>query len=117
MSAMIGVSEDTKPQVRFILPVSYKQEGAWTIATCDQLDVASQGKTHAEAHASIIEAVSLFLETCYEMGTLGEVLRELGFSQMQPPSGNKASPQETIEVPMELVAHAQTKTRKTHAAC
>jgi predicted RNase H-like HicB family nuclease len=118
MPAIVGVStRDAKPQVKFLLPVQYKQDGEWVVVLCPTLDVASQGRTHKAAHAAIIEAVSLFLETCFEMGTLGEVLRNQGFTQMQPPSGGRArAQQEMIEVPMELVAHAQTRADRPRAA-
>ncbi|MFT3790387.1 MAG: hypothetical protein QM741_04770 [Rudaea sp.] len=117
MSAIVGVSKDATPQVKFVLPVSYKHDGDWIIATCDALDVVSQGKSQKEAHAAIVEAVSLFLETCYEMGTLGEVLRQLGFHQMQPQSSHSGESHEVIEVPMELVANVQNGRHKSYAAC
>lgn len=94
---MVGVSNNASPQVRFVLPVSYKKDREWIIAKCDVLDVASQGKNQRSAHAAIIEAVSLFLETCYEIGSLGEVLRDLGFAQMQPPRGKKSAGHDVIE--------------------
>ena len=117
MPAIVGVSKDATPQVKFVLPVSYKRDGDWFIATCEALDVVSQGKSQKEAHAAIIEAVSLFLETCYEMGTLGDVLRQLGFNQMQPQRDRVGKSHDVIEVPMELVANAQTGRHKSYAAC
>jgi predicted RNase H-like HicB family nuclease len=112
MSAIVGVS----PRLLFRLPVTFKRTGDQVVAICEALDVASQGRTQAAAKAAIIEAVSLFLETCFEMGTLDDVLRERGFTQMQP-SSHSGRDQEMIEVPMELVANAKANTRKLRPAC
>lgn len=49
------------------------------IAHCPIFDVSSQGDTKEEAKENIIDAVTGFIITCYEMGTLSEVLRSSGF--------------------------------------
>lgn len=38
------------------------QEGAWFVAQCLEVDVASQGATEAEALASLSEALELYFE-------------------------------------------------------
>lgn len=38
------------------------QEGNWFVAQCLEIDLASQGRTEAEALANIQEAIELFLE-------------------------------------------------------
>lgn len=43
---------------------------------CPVFDLWSQGDTIAEAKKNIAEAVVLFMETCYEQGTLNRVLLE-----------------------------------------
>jgi predicted RNase H-like HicB family nuclease len=40
------------------------------VAVCPELNVSSFGETPEEALSSLQEAVSLFLETCQDMGTL-----------------------------------------------
>jgi predicted RNase H-like HicB family nuclease len=60
-------------------PVDIYQDGSVFVAKCTRFDVITQGDTFKEAHANLIEALTLFIETCYEMGTLEEVLREAGF--------------------------------------
>ena len=40
-----------------------EHEGAWYVALCPELDVASQGHTVAEALANLREAVQLYLES------------------------------------------------------
>ena len=42
--------------------VSIKKEDKWFVAHCVELDVASQGRTVAEAQKNIKEAVQLYLE-------------------------------------------------------
>ncbi|MBF0138588.1 MAG: type II toxin-antitoxin system HicB family antitoxin [Magnetococcales bacterium] len=64
--------------------VCIKKEDEWFVATCPLLDVASQGRTEAEALMNIEEAVRLFLETCSEMGTLDQVMHEAGIGNFQP---------------------------------
>ncbi len=85
------------------LPVEYKQEGDWTIASCPVLDVHSQGRSEEEAKRNIVEALQLFIESCFERGTLDDVLKEAGFSpadkvEKMPQNGH------TVDVPLHLVA-------------
>ncbi|MBP6863893.1 MAG: type II toxin-antitoxin system HicB family antitoxin [Candidatus Didemnitutus sp.] len=40
-----------------------EKDGAWFVARCPELGVASQGKTRTEAHRMLAEAVELWLET------------------------------------------------------
>lgn len=39
-----------------------EKDGAWFVSRCPELGVASQGKTRAEAHRMLTEAVELWLE-------------------------------------------------------
>ena len=50
------------------------------VSHCYPLDVCSQGDTEEEATNNLNEAVQIFLSTCYEMGTLNEVLKECGLT-------------------------------------
>ena len=45
----------------------------------DAFDIHSQGYSEDEAKENIIEAIQLFIESCYERGVLSEALKELGF--------------------------------------
>ena len=40
-----------------------EKDGAWFISNCPEVGVASQGKTRAEAHRMLAEAVELWLES------------------------------------------------------
>jgi predicted RNase H-like HicB family nuclease len=53
---------------RLRLPVDFKQEGDWTIASCPVLDVHSQGRSEDEAKRNIIEAIQLFIDSSFERG-------------------------------------------------
>lgn len=45
----------------------------------DAFDIHSQGYSEDEAKENIIEAIQLFIESCYERGVLADALKELGF--------------------------------------
>jgi predicted RNase H-like HicB family nuclease len=42
------------------------KEGKWIVSLCLDVDVASQGKTIREAKNNLAEAVTLYLEGCFE---------------------------------------------------
>lgn len=44
------------------ITVAISQEGGWFVAQCLEVDVASQGSTHEEARANLVEALELFFE-------------------------------------------------------
>ena len=44
------------------------REGRLFVSLCLELDVASQGRSPREARKMLAEAVSLYLETCFEDG-------------------------------------------------
>jgi predicted RNase H-like HicB family nuclease len=70
-----------KIQITFTakLPIQIAKKAKWFVASCPALDVASQGGTEEEAKKNIAEALSMFLRSCYERGTLDAVLKQCGF--------------------------------------
>jgi predicted RNase H-like HicB family nuclease len=56
------------------------REGRQYVAHAMPLDVMSSGRTPDEARGALAEAVSLFLATAADLGTLEEVLEEVGYS-------------------------------------
>jgi len=54
-----------------------RKNGDWYIAQCPPLDLATQGRTAAEARRNLQEASELFLTSCIERGTLDRALREI----------------------------------------
>lgn len=95
--------------VRF--PTSFVEEEAGrVVALCAPLDVMSQGATRQEAKRNLVAAVQLFVKTCFELGTLNQVLKECGGK-----IGREAPTKPdwlVIDVPLPLVArqHAETRT-------
>ena len=94
----------------FRLPAEVKKEGDSFISWCPLLDVFSQGSTRQEALSNLKEAIRLFIESCFERGTLEQILRESGFeksSDDEEELSDKA--QEYINVPLALIAkqHAE----------
>ncbi|MCU7840885.1 MAG: type II toxin-antitoxin system HicB family antitoxin [Candidatus Thiodiazotropha sp. (ex Troendleina suluensis)] len=88
------------------VPVTVKQDGDWFISACPLLDVFSQGDTHDKAVSNIIEALQLFISSCYERGTLDKVLKESGFHSAP---GIESIPvdegMEIVDVPLPLMAN------------
>ncbi len=79
-----------KIQFEAQLPVLFKKKNKYVVACCPILDVISQGKNKEEAKRKLGDALSLFFISCYEHGTLEQVLKECGFSTLP------ITPQETI---------------------
>ncbi len=65
--------------LKMTVPARTRKKGKWFISSCDLLDVHSQGRTRDEAHRNLRDALASFLISCYERGTLDEVLRGAGF--------------------------------------
>ena len=59
-------------QVKFAVPAEVRKDGAYFVAGCPPFDVFSQGETEESALANLAEALQLFVESCYERGTLVE---------------------------------------------
>lgn len=55
------------------------KEGPTFVAHVPELDVSSCGATEAEARKNIRDAVSGFVETAKEAGTLNSILEESGY--------------------------------------
>ncbi len=69
-------------QVHWELPIGVKREGKWYISWCPVLDVYSQGETREKAIENIVEAIQLLITSCFERGTLAQVLKRQGFKRM-----------------------------------
>jgi predicted RNase H-like HicB family nuclease len=65
--------------MEFKVPARIRKKGKWFISSCPLLDVHSQGHAREEAERNLVDALSSFLISCYERGTLEEVLRDAGF--------------------------------------
>jgi predicted RNase H-like HicB family nuclease len=76
-------------KVEFCMTLPYKltKRPKWFVSSCPILDIHSQGETEESAKKNLVEAISLFLISCFERGTLDEVLKKSGFVPIHGPSG------------------------------
>lgn len=92
-------------QVEFSVPAEVREEGAYFVSGCPALDVYSQGETREEALDNLGEALQLFLESCYERGTLEQVLKRCGLRPDRR-AGALAEGEQIVRVSLPLVAQA-----------
>ena len=97
------------------MPICVKEENNWYIASAPIFDVHSQGKSRKEAVGNLGEALTLFFSSCFERGTLDEVLKQCGFvfagTKIKPPQKSVPST-DTIKVPFYLVADKADQTKE-----
>lgn len=86
------------------LPVCVYKEGDVYIADCECFGVKTQGCSLEDAKKNIIEAMGLFLETCFEMGTLEEVLKECGFKPVEHQLPQSQQQHEEVEIVLPFIA-------------
>lgn len=80
------------------MPITVRKEGKWYISCCPILNVYSQGDSHDKAVSNLIEAMRLFVESCYERGTLDQVLKESGFHATQVIAENTHDDTEVVDI-------------------
>jgi predicted RNase H-like HicB family nuclease len=80
------------------LPVIFLKEKGQFVAYTPALDLSTSGKTLAQAERRLVEAAEIFFEECHKMGTLDEVLRELGWRRSR----------DAWVPPMSIIRDAQT---------
>lgn len=61
------------------VPATVKKKGKYYISCCPLIDVCSQGETQKKSLENLVDAISLFFISCFERGTLDEVLKSCGF--------------------------------------
>ena len=89
-------------QVMFTLqiPVEVKREGKWFVSRTPALDVYSQGPSEKKAIQNLVEAVRLFLSSCFERGTLDQVLKESGFRPSRSSHPSRRKKGKLVDVPL-----------------
>jgi len=98
------------------LPVTIKKRDKWFVSCCPILDIHSQGNTENEAKDNLVEALSLFFLSCYERGTLDQVMKESGFDIgkfEKQPAPLKQTDLNFVDVPIPLIWN-QTKKLECH---
>jgi hypothetical protein len=63
------------------LPITFLREGKRFVAYTPALDLSTSGTTFEQTKKRFTEAVRIFLEECYKLGTLEEVLLDLGWTK------------------------------------
>jgi predicted RNase H-like HicB family nuclease len=97
-------------ELKFRIPVKLTKKRKWYVASCPVLDVASQGETEKKARDNLVEALTLFLTTCIDIGTLNDVLKQSGFKTVEA-KRLKTKEKDYINIPLYLLAnHAGSKT-------
>lgn len=93
-------------KIEMQLHAQTKQEGDWFIARVPDLDIYTQGHTEEEALSNLTEALQLFVESCFEQGTLEQVFRDCGYhtSHHHSLESEINSDDHIINVPLSLVA-------------
>ena len=90
---------------KLLLNVIVKQEDKGYSVICPELNVASQGETFEEAIANIKEAVELYIESAEELGTLDEVLEQMGLTKEDLKKNSLVPRVVTANVPIEISMH------------
>lgn len=70
-----------KDSINFALPVSILREGDTFVAYTPALDLSTAGSTFEEAQKNFEEAVNIFFQELMVMGTLNDVLKDLGWEE------------------------------------
>ena len=86
------------------VPFRVDKEGDFYVASCPPLDVVSQGDTEQKARDNLKEALTLFVETAYEMGTLHQVLIDCGLTPRGEEVIVDADEISMLDVPLCLIA-------------
>lgn len=78
-------------EITFKLPVEVKKKGKIFVSCCPAFDLWSQGDSKDEAEKNIKEAAGLFIVSCFERGTIDQVLKDCGFHPIHTATGNFVS--------------------------
>lgn len=84
------------------IPIEVFPEGDMFISYAPTFDVSSQGESVNEAREHLIDALTGFILTCHEMGTLSQVMKESGFVPCALPDldGDADPDVEFIDIPL-----------------
>ena len=101
------------------VPMELRKDGTWVYSTCRPFDVHGQGKNETEAVESLIEALQLFVESCFERGVLEKVLKDCGFRPATRKNTTKlnstvSSLERMIDVPLPLLVANHVKKACAH---
>jgi predicted RNase H-like HicB family nuclease len=91
------------------MPVKVTKKDRWFVACCPILDVYSQGESEEKAKKNLGETLTSFFLSCFERGTLDDVLKKCGFKPQisSPPYPLKKPPRNFITVPIPFMVNAR----------
>ena len=106
-------------QIQFTIevPIKLQRRKAWFLASCNILDIHTQGETEQMAKDNLGEAIALFITSCFERGTLDAVLKQCGFKLGGPqrkiaPIKNRP---EILNIPIPFWVNNNAGYRSCHA--
>lgn len=91
------------------LPIKLVNKKKYCVASCPVLDVFTQGENKKRAKENLAEALSLFLITCFEEGTLDAVLRSCGFRPAKRRLKTTSQPRDYLNIPIPLIVSQKAK--------
>lgn len=95
-------------RVELSVPAEVRQDGGHFVSFCPPFDVYSQGPDEEAALANLVEALQLFIESCFARGTLEQVLKDRGF-EPDDAGPEPAEDGRMVRVPIPLVAHGEAR--------
>ncbi len=95
--------------INFTLPYSIKKKRNYYVTYCPLVDVYSQGETETKAVKNLTEAISLFLISCLERGTLEGVMKACGAQVLSKTLSKVPSRKRTINVPFPITSTCDEK--------
>ena len=96
-------------RIELSVPAEVRQDGGHFVSFCPPFDVYSQGRDEEAALGNLVEALQLFIESCFARGTLEQVLKDRGFepdTDLEPVEGRREDGR-MVRVPIPLVAHGE----------
>ncbi len=83
-------TKNKKEEYRFSIEYYIFREGDNLIAYCPSLDISTSGKDYGDAVKNFFERFQIYIETCLELGTLWDDLRDHGWKvtekKLTPPA-------------------------------
>lgn len=92
-------------RIELSVPAEVRQDGGHFVSFCPPFDVYSQGSDEETALANLVEALQLFIESCFSRGTLEQVLKDCGFEPDTDP--DLVEDGRMVRVPFPLVAYGE----------
>lgn len=95
-----------KLTISISLECEIKKQGEWFLASCEQLDLFTQGRSEEDALHGLTDALELFLLSCFERGTLNQVLTDCGFRSVSKTTAQPKGKLISVDLPLAAPEHA-----------